>query len=85
MRKIILALAAVGAFGLALPMASSAKAEEGKIVIRTGDRDHHHWRHEGRRHENEGRWERWHHRGDDRRMEHRHHDRTVVIRHHDND
>jgi len=53
MRKIVLALAAVGALGLALPVVAPANArEEGKIVIRTGDRHHErHWdrgRHEGR-------------------------------------
>jgi hypothetical protein len=44
MRKIIIALAALAAFGLALPAFSSAKADEAKIVIGTGDHDGDHYR-----------------------------------------
>ena len=40
MRKLVLALAAVAAFGLTLPLTSPAKAEEGKVVIKEG-REHH--------------------------------------------
>jgi hypothetical protein len=42
MRKIVLALAAVAAFGLALPLVPGAKAEEARVVVKTGER-HHHW------------------------------------------
>jgi len=39
MRKIAIALAAFAAIGIAMPLMSSARAEEAKIVI-GGDRDH---------------------------------------------
>ena len=40
MRKIVLAFAALAAFGFILPVATPAKAEVAAIVIKTGDRDH---------------------------------------------
>jgi Ni/Co efflux regulator RcnB len=40
MRKIVLAFAALAAFGFILPVAAPAKAEEATLVIKTGDRDH---------------------------------------------
>jgi hypothetical protein len=86
MRKIILAVAAIGAIGLALPMAAPANAEEG-ISIRLGDHHHHHRFHDRARvHENFGRYERWHHhdRFFHRRFERRHHD-AVIIKHRDYD
>jgi Ni/Co efflux regulator RcnB len=75
MRKIVLALAAVGAFGLALPIAAPANAQEPKIVIRTGDRDHDrdHARRWNRDQHDEGRY-------------HRRHEREVIVferRHHE--
>ena len=42
MRKIVLAFAALAAFGFILPLAAPAKAEEAAIVIRSGDRDRDH-------------------------------------------
>jgi Ni/Co efflux regulator RcnB len=42
MRKIAFTLAALAAFGLSMPLAAPAKAEEGKVVIKTGDRDRDH-------------------------------------------
>ena len=42
MRKIVLAFAALAAFGFVLPLAAPAKAEEARIVIKTGDRDRDH-------------------------------------------
>jgi hypothetical protein len=39
MRKIAFALAGLAAFGLSMPLAAPAKAQEGKVVIKTGDRD----------------------------------------------
>ena len=47
MRKLVLILAAAVAVGFTLPVIS-AQAEEGKVVIKTGDRDHH--RHMNRGH-----------------------------------
>jgi hypothetical protein len=46
MRNIILPIAFISVLGMALPMASTAKAEEG-VSVRIGDRDHDrdHWRH----------------------------------------
>lgn len=41
MRKLVFTLAALAAFGLTVPVATSAYAEEGKVVIKTGDRGHH--------------------------------------------
>lgn len=41
MRKFVLTIAALAAFGLTLPLASPASANE-KVVIKTGDRGHHH-------------------------------------------
>jgi Ni/Co efflux regulator RcnB len=71
MRKIVLALAAVSALGLSLSVAAPANAQEGKIVIRTGDRDRHHERH----------WDRYRHEG---RYERRQYNKVIVIkrRHH---
>ena len=66
MRKIVLALAAVAAFGLAVPFTAPAQAEEGKLVIRTGDRDRDHDR-------------RWHRDRDEGRYFHRHRDRDRVV------
>ncbi len=40
MRKIVLALAAFAAFGLVVPAAAPARAQDAKVVIKTGDRDH---------------------------------------------
>ena len=40
MRKFAIALAAFAAIGIAVPLTSSARAEEAKVVIKTGDRDH---------------------------------------------
>jgi hypothetical protein len=51
MRKIGFVFAALAAFGLALPLAAPAKAEEAGIVIKSGDRDRDHDR----------RWHRDHH------------------------
>ena len=42
MRKIVLAFAALAAFGFVLPLATPAKAEEARIVIKSGDRDRDH-------------------------------------------
>ena len=42
MRKIAFTIAALAAFGLAMPLTSSAKAEEGTVVIKSGDRDRNH-------------------------------------------
>ncbi|MEA3025942.1 MAG: hypothetical protein QOF91_1227 [Alphaproteobacteria bacterium] len=42
MRKLILIAAAVAAVGFTLPVMTSAQAEEGKVVIKTGDRGQHH-------------------------------------------
>ncbi len=47
MRKLILSIAALAAFGLAVPYASSAKAEDTVVIHKHGDRDrdmhrHHH-------------------------------------------
>jgi len=39
MRKIGFAFASLAAFGLALPLAAPAKAEEAAIIIKSGDRD----------------------------------------------
>jgi len=50
MRKIIIALAALAAFGLALPAFSSAKAEDAKIVIGTGDHHDDNYRRHHRHH-----------------------------------
>lgn len=77
MRKIVLALAAVAALGFTFPLAAPAQAEEGKVVIRTGDRDHD--RDHGRR------WDRDRDRHEVRH--HRDHDRVVIIkkRHRDHD
>jgi hypothetical protein len=42
MRKIVIALAAFAAIGIALPVTSPASAETvKKVVIKHGDRDHH--------------------------------------------
>ena len=66
MRKIVLALAAVAAFGMAAPLAAPAQAEEGKLVIRTGDRDRDHDR-------------RWYRERHEERFFHRHRDRDRVV------
>ena len=42
MRKIVLAFAALAAFGFVLPLATPAKVEEARIVIKSGDRDRDH-------------------------------------------
>jgi len=42
MRKIVLAFAALAAFGFILPVATPAKSEEAAIVIKSGDRDRDH-------------------------------------------
>ena len=45
MRKLFIALTALAAVGIAMPiMTGTAKAEEKKVVIKKGDRDHY-WRH----------------------------------------
>ena len=41
MRKIILTLAALAAVGFVVPMTTSAKAEEGKVVIKERGERHH--------------------------------------------
>jgi Ni/Co efflux regulator RcnB len=65
MRKMVFAFAALAAFGLAMPLTSVAKAEEGIVVIKTGDRDRDHDR-------------RWHRDRDHRKLviikKHRHRD-----------
>jgi hypothetical protein len=46
MRKLVLALAALAAVGLALPVTSSARAEESRVIIKHGDRGlHRGWEH----------------------------------------
>ena len=71
MRKIVLAFAALAAFGFILPVATPAKSEVAAIVIKTGDRDH------DRDHDR-----RWHRDRDHRKLViiKKHHDRD-----HDND
>jgi Ni/Co efflux regulator RcnB len=66
MRNITLAIAAMAAVGLAMPLATPpAKAQDAKIEIKTGDRDHGHDR-------------RWHRDRDHRKVviikKRRHHD-----------
>jgi hypothetical protein len=39
MRKFAIALAALAAIGIAAPLTSSTRAEEAKVVIKTGDHD----------------------------------------------
>ena|SRR6187431_408032 len=41
MRKLALVFSAVAAIGIALPLATSAQAEQAKVVIKSGDRDNH--------------------------------------------
>lgn len=79
MRKIAIALAALAALGLSVPMSSAVKAQEAKVVIKSGDRDRHHDR-------------RWHRDRDHRKKvviikKHRDSDRKVVMvnRHRDHD
>ena len=79
MRKITLALAALAALGLSIPMTSAVKAEEAKVVVKSGDRDRDHDR-------------RWHRDRDHKKVviiKKKHHDnRKVVIlkkKHHDHD
>jgi hypothetical protein len=50
MRKLILAMAAIAAFGLTLPLTAPAQAEEGRGIVRSGER--HHARHWNRGHRN---------------------------------
>ena len=78
MRKITIMLAALAALGLTVPMASVVKAEEAKVVVKTGDRDGDHDR----------RWHRdRHHKKVVIIKKHHDHDRKVVIvkKHRDND
>jgi Ni/Co efflux regulator RcnB len=53
MRKIVLAFAALAAFGFVMPAATSAKAEEARVVIKSGDRDSDHDRRWHRHHEHQ--------------------------------
>ncbi len=41
MRKLVLIITAVAAVGFTIPVITSAQAEEGKIVIKSGDRGEH--------------------------------------------
>lgn len=69
MRKIAFAFAALAALGLSVPMTSAVKAEEAKVVIKSGDRDRDHDR-------------RWHRDRDHRKVviiKKNHHDRKVVV------
>jgi hypothetical protein len=50
MRNIAFAFAALAAFGLALPLAAPAKAEDAKIVIKSGDQNRDHGRRWHRHH-----------------------------------
>ena len=46
MRNLILALSAVAAIGVAVPVTSTAHAEDSRVVIKHGDHHHHHgWEH----------------------------------------
>ena len=49
MRKLILAMTAVAAFGLAAPLATPAQAEDASVVIRTGEPNHARYRDHDRR------------------------------------
>ena len=40
MRKFAIAFAALAAFGIAMPLTSSAKAEDAVVIKKDGDRDH---------------------------------------------
>jgi len=40
MHKFAIALAAFAAIGIAVPLTSSERAEEARVVIKTADRDH---------------------------------------------
>ncbi len=40
MRNLVLALGALAAIGIALPVTSSAQAEGARVVVKHGDRDH---------------------------------------------
>ncbi|HEV7408088.1 MAG TPA: hypothetical protein VGO01_06365 [Bradyrhizobium sp.] len=72
MRKIVLTLAALAAVGFVVPMTTSAKAEDTKVVIkhrgegRHMDRGHHYG------------WDRGRHRG----WEHAHAKKVVIIKKH---
>jgi len=63
MRKIMIALSALAAIGIAMPgMTGAAQAETKKIIIKKGDRGHHYgWRHH-------------HHHGTKVVIKHGHHD-----------
>jgi hypothetical protein len=41
MRKFAIAFAALAAFGIAMPLTSSAKAEDAVVIKKDGDRDMH--------------------------------------------
>ena len=74
MRKVVLTLAALAAFGIALPAATISTANAETVVIKKGHRDHGH--HYGWRN----------HRAErvvvvkKRRYHHRHHGAAVVVR-----
>lgn len=86
MRKLVLILSAAAAVGFALPVIS-AQAEEGRVVVRTGEhRDHD--RNFHRNHHKVVVIERDHDRGYHRGWHRHHHDDAKVIiktRHHDRD
>ena len=74
MRKIAIAIAALAAVGIAMPLTTSARAVESKVVIKEGER-HHHRHHHAKIVIKEG--DRHHHRD-----MHRHHKKIVLIKHH---
>jgi hypothetical protein len=45
MRKFAIAFAALAAFGIAMPLTSSAKAEDAVVIKKDGDRDHDRYMH----------------------------------------
>jgi Ni/Co efflux regulator RcnB len=73
MRKIAIAIAALAAVGIAMPLTTSVRANESKVVIKEGERHHH--RHHAKIVIKEG--DRHHHRD-----LHRHHKKIVLIKHH---